>query len=281
MSHTEINEFWWPALSSTSPPSGIVVVSANYNTKPLIAQLIWSLYRFLGPELRSIVIVDNGSTDGSVELLRALAEAGLCQLLANEQNRNHGPALSQGISHLARQHATAEAGECPWIWLLDSDCLIARADAATDAVAAATAAGAALVGQPYWNPWHNEERFSGFSLLLDPARAWRADLGPLPDGGDPVGDFVQAARAQGVPTHPFPFTVDGYLIHLGRSTLAGIYQRGETSNEFYEWAQEHHDPHFQDAPHGQAQHAALIAEFEQQVPDLRAELLMQACQEKE
>jgi len=55
--------------------------------------LLWSLYRFLGPELRSVVFVDNGSSDGSSEILQACARAGLCELILNSTNRYHGPGM--------------------------------------------------------------------------------------------------------------------------------------------------------------------------------------------
>lgn len=267
---------WWPTPTPLAPPSGVVVASANYNTKPLIARLLWSLYTFLGAELRSVLIVDNGSADGSAELLRAAAKAGLCELIENGQNRHHGPALSQALSHLATTHH-AQPHQRPWVWLLDSDCIVARADAATGAIAAASAFSAALVGESYWNRWNQEERFSGFSLLLDPARAWQAEIGPIPDGGDPIGDFTKSCQAQGVVTHSFPFTPDGYLIHLGRSTLATVRQRAETSNPLYAWAQSHHEPHFQEIPDAPARYAALVDQFNRQVPALGVDALIQAC----
>lgn len=266
---------WWSPAQS-EPPVGIVIASVNYNTKGLIAQLLWSMYRFLGDTVQSIVIVDNGSTDGSVELLQEVAAAGLCELIVNPQNRHHGPALSQAISYLAQRQQTRREGR-PWIWLLDSDCLITRADAATAAIDAATAANAAMVGESYWNQWNDDYRFFGFSLLLDPAQVWRAEIGPIPDGGDPIGDFEQICRAHDVPCLAFPFTQDGYLIHLGRSTLATVRQRAETANPLYEWALDHHEAHFQEVPAAQRRYAELISEFNEQVPTLSADALIRAC----
>jgi len=52
---------WWPSTDSSIEPSGVVVVTVNYSTKRLVSMLLWSLYRFLGSELRSVVVVDNGS----------------------------------------------------------------------------------------------------------------------------------------------------------------------------------------------------------------------------
>ncbi|HRW08870.1 MAG TPA: glycosyltransferase [Caldilineaceae bacterium] len=266
---------WWPPTASKAP-TGVVIASVNYNTKGLIAQLLWSIHRFLGDSVQSIVIVDNGSTDGSVELLQAVAAAGLCELIVNAENRHHGPALSQAISYLAQRQQSQPAGH-PWVWLLDSDCLIARADAATAAIDAATVAHAALVGEAYWNQWHDRDRFSGFSLLLDPAQAWRAKIGAIPDDGDPIGEFEQACRARGVTGLSFPFTKEGYLIHLGRSTLAAVRQRAETENPLYTWALDHHDPHFQQVPEAHSRHAELISEFNEQVPTLDAAALIRAC----
>lgn len=269
---------WWPSPPTPEPPSGVVVASVNYNTKPMIARLLWSLYRFLGDELRSVVVVDNGSADGSLDLLQAAAEAGLCELILNQQNRHHGPGLSQAVSHLAQaQQSQPQTGPRPWLWLLDSDCVVARGDAATAAIAVATEQNAALVGEAYWNQWNNRNQFAGFSLLLDPALVWRTAVGVIPDGGDPIGDFEQACVENGVPRCPFPFTQDGYLIHRGRSTLAAVRERAEVENPLYEWAQTHHAAHFQEAPDAEARYAELVAEFEQQVPELTADALIQAC----
>lgn len=270
---------WWPAPPAADPPKDVIVASVNYNTKAFIAQLLWSLYRFLGEELQSVVIVDNGSTDGSRELLQAAAEAGLCDVIVNQQNRHHGPALSQALSYVAESQPRASASR-PWLWLLDSDCIIAQADAARDAINAATKANAALIGEAYWNRWNASDRFAGYSLLLDPARVWRAAVGVIPDGGDPIGEFEQACRAQALTCLSFPFAKAGYIIHVGRSTLAAVHQRAETANPLYAWAQDHHAPHFQELPQAHARYATLLAEFNQQVPALDAAALISACRKR-
>ena len=276
MSSLNDKSIWWPATASSEPPTGVIVVSTNYNTKELIAHLLWSLYHFLGDELHSVLIVDNGSTDGSVEVLQAVAGAGLCELIINQENRQHGPALSQAITHLAQAQQGQSAAH-PWLWLLDSDCLIARCDAATRAIMAAREARAAVVGESYWNRWHNTHRFAGYSFLLDPAQVWQPTIGVIPDGGDPIGDFGQACHAHGTPMLSFPFTQEGYLIHRGRSTLATVRQRGESANPLYEWARDHHEPHFQEVAGARERYAALIDEFNQQVGDDSADALIRAC----
>jgi len=62
---------WWPSTNPSIDSSGVVVATVNYNTKRLVSMLLWSLYRLLGSELRSVVVVDNGSSDGSTEILQA------------------------------------------------------------------------------------------------------------------------------------------------------------------------------------------------------------------
>ena len=267
---------WWPSTNPSIDPAGVVVVTVNYNTKRLVSMLLWSLYRFLGSELRSVVAVDNGSSDGSTEILQACARAGLCELILNATNRYHGPATNQALSHCASSFVGPDGGR-PWIWLLDSDCVVARSDAATAAMSAAKAAGAALVGEAAWNKWHEDIRLCGYSLLIDPGRAWRPEIGPFVEGGDPVGDFEQSCRRLQVPIATFPFTASGFIIHLGRGTLAGVYKRRETPNVFFDWAADHHEPHFQQVSEARARYSTLLEEFDAAVGDLKPELLVRAC----
>jgi GT2 family glycosyltransferase len=63
---------WWPAGPGASHGS-VAALTVSYNTRELTAFLLWSLRTIVSwPELE-IVVVDNGSGDGSAQLL---AEAG-------------------------------------------------------------------------------------------------------------------------------------------------------------------------------------------------------------
>lgn len=77
---------WWPAEPETAPDR-VAVVTVSYNTRELTAFLLWSLHRVVSwPDLE-IVVVDNGSRDGSAQLLAGAARAGACVLVRNDVNR--------------------------------------------------------------------------------------------------------------------------------------------------------------------------------------------------
>jgi GT2 family glycosyltransferase len=158
---------WWPGAPAGSRDL-VAVVSVSYNTRELTALLVWSLRRIVNWPGLQIVIVDNGSRDGSAELLAEAGRSGVCVVLANDVNLGHGPGLNQGISWLASQPGPRPG----WIWVLDSDVTAARPGALFAAVAVAERERAAVVGELQWDPWHQVERFGLYSLLLDPAQVW-------------------------------------------------------------------------------------------------------------
>ena len=249
---------WWPDDCSAAG-DGVTIGTVSYNTRDLVAFLLWSIYRHVEPEVLQVVVVDNGSTDGSRELLRACAEAGLCNLIANPVNHYHGPGLNQVASYVAAQRSRGQ--EVGWLWLLDSDCVIARPDAVKEALAHARQTNALLIGEPRWDPWHDEERLSTFSLLFDPAAVWRPPTRAFSDDGDPARAFELSCRQHRLSIAEFPFAVGGYVIHRGRGTLANVKERAEVTNRFHTWADSHHEAHFEGVSDADARYRSLWSEF--------------------
>jgi hypothetical protein len=264
----------WPGIAREHGRVGVVAV--NYNTAPLIALLLWSLYQVMDTALlEQVVVVDNGSTDGSAELLSRLAGAGLCHLVANAENRSHGPGINQGISYLAQR--AHETGRGPaWVWVLDSDCVVARPDT-LEAALRLTHAGPAVIGESQPDPWHGTDRFGTHCLLIDPARTWHEPIATFDASGDPSFEFLASCQASGLPLAEFRFLRDGYVIHRGRGTLAELVRTQERSNPLHAWAVDHHEAHFGGIEGAAERYALLTARFHAAVPALDAPSLIRAC----
>jgi len=56
-----------------------------------------------------------------------------------------------------------------------------------------------------------------------------------------------------------------------------VLARGEASHPLFAWARDHHEPHFQGVVGAEHRYAAIVAEFEREVPDDRAASLVKAC----
>ena len=281
----------WPRTpdqgDGTPPGLGIVVV--NFNTARLISQLLFSLYRILGrSEFAIVVVVDNGSTDGSRRILESLAEAQLIHLVANAEQQYHGPGLNQGISWLADRQASADpADRIRYVWSLDSDVVVLRPDTARDALGAFGGTSAAAVGQIHENPMtrrtlrNNPAMLSPFSLILDPVQLWQPSIPPFLEDGLPAGGMQVAADADGLRLVSFPFVERGYLIHLGRGTLRAVAESRDTTNRYYEWAVGHNEPYYMGQEGAASAYQRFCEVFDEEVGELTPERVTAACSESD
>ena len=264
---------WWPAAPSANRDH-VTALTVSYNTRELTAFLLWSLRTIVDWPQLEIVVVDNGSRDGSAQLLTEAARSGVCTVLANEHNRQHGPGLNQGISHLASRRGPRPA----WIWILDSDAVAARPDALSAAVATARHHRAALVGEPQHDRWHPDGRFGLYSLLIDPAVVWHERTGPFTDGGDPSLDLLTSAARLGTPMASFPFTATGRVIHRGRGSLAAVHAADDRTHPLYAWAATHNTPHYAEVPGAARHYQTLLHQFREATGPLTGSTLVTACQ---
>ena len=223
-------------------------------------------------------MVDNASTDGSLELLDALHGAALIHLIRNRRQRDHGPALTQAISWLARRQREVDRREqLDYVWLLDSDVIVLRPTAVCDAIRALEASGAAAVGQAAFDPWHRRRMLQPFSLLIDPAVVWRSPPPAFEEDDAPAAALQLAAEAGGLRLVGFPFVEEEYLLHLGRGTRRQIADSGDVCNRYYEWAVDHRDYHFASNPAGPDLYRTFGELFGAEVASRDPDALVDAC----
>jgi hypothetical protein len=272
----------WPAEAARSATGDrVAAVVVNYGTRRLTAQLIYSIYRIVGPDrFAAIVVVDNGSRDGSVEMLDALERAGLVHAIRNRRHRYHGPGINQGISWLARRQQTVEAAErIDFVWVLDSDVLLLRRPVVEDAVATLRRTGAAILGQRFEQGGEDRELVALSTLMLDPSQVWRPPFPPFLDDGAPSRALQQAVLADLLHINDFPFLHHSYALHLGSGTLDQIAGRGERRNRFYRYSLDHREPHYNEHPLGSRLRAAVLAHYDRDVGGEDAAALARACLE--
>jgi len=85
-----------PAPSSPPPPKPrLSIVIVNWSTRGLLRACLESIPRGAPPEPYEIVVVDNGSTDGSAEMARSAFPR--VRLLANAVNEGFARGTNQGV----------------------------------------------------------------------------------------------------------------------------------------------------------------------------------------
>lgn len=254
---------------------GVVMVS--FNTMSVTSQAIYALFRHVRRPSFRLVVVDNGSTDGSAEMLTTLASAGLCELVLNAEQRYHGPGLNQAIDHLVANRVAGPGRPIRYVLVLDSDCIVLRPDVLSSALSLMAATGAGLLGQRVFDDWHHGDMMGLHCLLLDLEQVWVPSIPRFEEHGSPSEHLQRSAIAAGVRAVDFPFTRDGYAVHLGRATLEAIARSADHGNRYFDWATGHKDPHFMGEPDAPARYAAFLRSFTADVGDVTPANVTAAC----
>jgi glycosyltransferase involved in cell wall biosynthesis len=269
----------WPSRALTRRAGRIGVVTVNWNTRELVARQLFGIFRILAPDtVAEVVVVDNGSTDGSVEMLGYLAERHIIHFIANPRQRYHGPGVTQGVNRLAELACAGRAVDL--VWVLDSDAFVLRADTIAVATAAMTRFAAVLAADldDYRDaPAHvTTELLGACSTLFNPTAVWTAPHAPFLEDGEPSRQLQQDLVAAGHRILAFPFCRQGYVLHLGRATLDRVAELDARENRYREWAESRRAPHFGLRPDGPAIRATFERWYRDAVPDERLDTLANA-----
>ena len=73
------------------------IIIVNWNTKEYLLRCLRSVFRLKERESREVIVVDNGSRDGSAKEVKGLFPS--VDLIVNEQNVGFAKATNQGIKH--------------------------------------------------------------------------------------------------------------------------------------------------------------------------------------
>jgi glycosyltransferase involved in cell wall biosynthesis len=232
----------WPVSKTPNNISSpkIAVVTVSYNTKELLARLVYSLHRIVDDAFRigPIVVVDNNSTDGSVQLIECLAAAGLVEPLYNHRQKYHGPGLNQGIDHLALKSRRKKPGfeDIDYVFVVDSDVFVSRGELFSHALDAMRTAKSAMAGEIVANAYLPGGDAHVSSLLFDPAVFWRRGFHPFEQHGAPALEFQRTVVKRRYTRLDFPFRTNFYVVHLWNGTLKAICSSNDRQNKYFDWA---------------------------------------------
>jgi len=95
----------------TAPIPDFAVIMAVHNARETVQLSTQRTLRHIAGQSARLIVVDNGSDDGVEEWLRVLARRGDIDLIRNESNISHGPAIGQALRQT----------QSPYIVTLDSD----------------------------------------------------------------------------------------------------------------------------------------------------------------
>jgi hypothetical protein len=141
-----------------------------------------------------------------------------------------------------------------------------RSDTLSTGVDLMVSTGAGMVGQWSVDRWHRPGELLGLHcLLLDPAQVWRDPVVPFEDDGSPSQRLQESARQSSITVAELPFTRDGYVVHLGRTTLRAVHRDDARSNRYFDWASTHTEPHFMEEPAAPQRYATFLAQFTDEV----------------
>ncbi len=231
----------------------VALLSVSFNTRELTKLMLLSLAdQPWAQQLGRVVIVDNGSQDGSPDLLDQLARSTRIECVHNTGPSSHGFGLRRAVSWIEQTEAGWPSERRSNVYLVaDTDIIFLRADTLSACSQALSASDVGALGElqfdlgePYAHPCC---LFVRRDALADP-RVW-----PFVDHGAPALWLERSLRCAGRIVLDFPLRSQDHIVHRGRASIAAVNALGLSSP----YANVRHDAHFHGNPRGAELWAAL------------------------
>ena len=226
------------------------LLSVNYSTTRWLKLMLRSLVDLEGLErLVRVVICDNGSRDGGVDFLRALATASARMMLVeNCWWTHHARGMRLAIRALqAAERDQPENSRCNVLLFVDPDVQFLRADTLTALAERFVGGETAFAGELRRHVLPLPEAQASFLAVR---RDWaeRRDISPWLHGGSPAWPLQRDIWRAGGRGEDFPVYREGYAMHRGRAGVAAA-QAFYTGSAYASVA--NRAPHFMGVPQGQ------------------------------
>ena len=248
----------------------VLITIVNYNTKELLSNLLFSLFRVLGSKpLRNcdILVIDNNSSDGSRTIIKAMRKAGLIRAILNTKQMYHAPALNQGLE-IAKQE------KYDIFWAIDSDVVILRQHAVRDALNSMQSRNIDMMSQ------YNNAGESHVSCMMLRVSTMEKLQATFLHGGNPSRYMERHCRRSGAKVRNFPFRSHYYILHVGCGTRKAIKDLGDTSNAWFEDIADC-SPWYHGDPLAPAIHDNFKQLFMQEIPRITPRAIVKACTKKD
>jgi len=235
----------------------LAIVTVNFSTTRELKSMLLTLSKQDELEMiHRLIVVDNGSRDGGLPFLRALAQR-VPRLYLVERRRwlHHGPALRAGVRELDRLDA-GDPHPADVLLFCDPDVVFLRPHALVALAGSFLAHDAALVGEVRSSGRPGPDIQASFVAVRRDVYAMR-DIAPITHDGSPAYRHQLAIAEAGLTVVDLPANRNGLILHKGRAGVAAA--RNYRTGHAYSTARSR-EPHFMGVPDGEATWAAVEAE---------------------
>lgn len=103
----------WPPEATCLPAPSLTVIVACYNLAALLPACLQSLFAQPGADRIRVIVVDDGSTDGSLQAAHAVVAShpGIDCAIVSQPNQGAGGAKNTGLSHTTTDYVTFVDGD--------------------------------------------------------------------------------------------------------------------------------------------------------------------------